>query len=116
MLRNNWKNLIRCDRGNYRAYSLGGNPNFQIPVQNNSDYVIDKITMSVSFIKDAGGVYKTEQVSLDNIPPHSVKYAVGPKSSRGTSVDIEMVEIFSRGMEFCYPRGNGDPFDPYYCK
>ncbi len=114
--RNNWSTFIYASSTQYQYSKLGGIDEFDIPIRNNTDYLIEEMKIKVRYIKEAGGVFKTEFVTLNNILPHSIKNVRAPKSNRGTSVDFEIVEVYSREMKFCYPQGGGDVLDPYYCR
>lgn len=115
-LRNSWSTYIYLSATQYKFSKLGGIDEFDIPVRNNSDYLIDQLRIKVQYIKAAGGVFKSEVVTVDNLAPHSTKTVRAPKSSRGTSVELDIIEAYSREMKMCYPRGGGDILDPYYCK
>ena len=115
-LRNNWSSYIHTNNTNYMYSKLGGIDEFDVPVTNETDYLLDEVVVHVSYIKAAGGVYKEENVTISNIAPHSVKVGRAPSSSRGTSVEIKTTEIISRTMHFCYPSGSGGYSDPYFCK
>lgn len=115
-IRNNWSSYIYHGSTEYTYSKLGGVDAFDIPIHNNTSYVLDEVKVKVSYIKAAGGVFKNEYVTITNVPPNAVKTVRAPRSKRGTSIDLEITEAYSRGLQFCYPRGGGDYSDPYYCK
>src|SRR5689334_79025 len=86
-LRNNWPAYITRNKFEYKYSYLGGIDAFNIPIENNTDFLVDEVIVSIDYIKAAGGVYKTEKVTISNIPPHSIKSARAPESPRGTSID-----------------------------
>lgn len=114
-IRNNWSSYVYCEQFKFRFSSLGGISEFGIPVRNNTDYKIDEVVIDVDYIKKAGGVYKTEQVTVYNIAPHSSKIGKAPESPRGTSVEIKISAIQSRDLNLCLPGNGWDMRDPYKC-
>ncbi len=115
-IRNNWESYIHYTDINYKYSPLGGIEAFDIPVQNNSDFLIDEVKITVSYIKENGGTFKEEQITINNIPPHSIKSSRAPDSPRGTSIQTKITEVISRGLHLCYPGTNSDLLDPNYCK
>jgi hypothetical protein len=63
-----------------------------------------------------GGLYKSETLSLTNLTAMSRKTVTAPDSDRGTSVKVEIQNIKASSFNFCYPYGQGDNTDPYYCR
>jgi hypothetical protein len=114
-IRNNWSSYIYVKEFHYKYSSLGGVDPFEIPVVNNTDHFIDEITISIKYIKASGGTYKTENIAINNIPPHAEKTALAPQSPRGTSVAADISEVISRSMQFCYPGIRRNLYDPYQC-
>jgi len=112
-LRNNWTHYIYTETTIYEDSRTRGIDAFQIPVRNNTDYLIDEVDVTVSYLKEAGGSYKDEKVAIFNIPPHSVKLGKAPSTLRGTSVQLKISDVISRSLNLCYPGGNKDYHDPY---
>lgn len=115
-VRNKWASYLYIGDINYKYSKLGGVDAFDIPIRNSTDYLLDEVVVSVEYIKAAGGVFKTEKVTVTNIQPHSTKLGRAPESNRGTSIDVKIESAISRPLNFCYPSGRGDYSDPYYCK
>jgi hypothetical protein len=114
--RNNWHSYVFIKQTQYKFSSLGGIESFDVPVQNNTDYLIDEVIVAVDYIKTSGETYKTENLTINNIPPHSVKTGRAPDSPRGTSIRANIIEAISRSMHFCFPSGSGGFSDQYFCK
>ncbi len=74
---------------------LGGIYNYKVTVHNDTDYPIDKVTVKVTYIKEDGGVHKTEQMTFANIAPHKTSMKKAPDSNRGTKVTNSVVKIES---------------------
>jgi hypothetical protein len=115
-VRNSWSDYIYVEDAHYMFSSLGGINAFDVPVRNNTDYVIDEVIVRIDYIKKSGGVYKTEDVTIYNIPPHSLKTVKAPESPRGTSIDLKVTSAQSRDLNLCYPGNGWEPGDPYRCR
>jgi hypothetical protein len=114
--RNRWADYIRMGETQPEIDDFwGGVDAFELPVKNDTEYLLDEVQVTVTYIKKSGEVYKTERVSLYNIPPRSIETAKAPESSRGTSVTMKITKITARNFHFCYPANNGNPQDPFYC-
>lgn len=122
--RNNFEKYIRVSTNQYTYNELGGISNLDVIVTNDTDYVLDEVNVNVDYIKDNGDIFKSEIVTLNNIPAHQNKSASAPESNRGTSVEVRMDGITSKKMHFCFYATNGigtysepeNPNDPYFCK
>lgn len=114
--RNNWKNYIKTGRSTYSFSTLGGIDAFTVSVYNNTEYMLDEVVVNVNYIKTSGDTYKTESVTINNVPANSYKTGTAPSSTRGTSVEIDIASVVSKKMHFCYPYDNGNPDDPHFCK
>jgi hypothetical protein len=114
--RNNWSSYIGVSRHNANPGWSGGMESFDVFVSNKTDYMLDQVEVLVTYVKDNGGIYKTETVTFTNVPPSSEMAERAPGSSRGTYVRTEIKSIQSKKMHFCFPSNNGNPADPYFCK
>ncbi|HSC55120.1 MAG TPA: DUF4339 domain-containing protein [Phnomibacter sp.] len=116
--RNNWKNFIAATNNQYTAFEFGGISNLAVIVYNRTDKTIDEVQVRVDYIKENGGLYKSETVAVTNIGPTSKKIVYAPTSDRGTSVKLEIESITAKSFHFCYPYGMNDNsnIDPYFCK
>ena len=122
--RNNFEKYIRVSTNQYTYNELGGISNLDIIVSNDTDYMLDEVNVNVDYIKDNGDIFKSEIVTLNNIPAHQNKSASAPESNRGTSVEVRMDGITSKKMHFCFYATNGigtysepeNANDPYFCK
>jgi hypothetical protein len=100
--RNNWSRYIKAVAGDYKYSTLGGIYNLEAVIQNNTDYPLDEVRVAVNYIKDSGANFKTEYVTIYNIPKNGRAAMPAPDSDRGTSVTIEINTIISRKMHFFY--------------
>jgi hypothetical protein len=114
--RNQWPNFISFGKLDYKSGALSGIKAFDVPVINRTGFTLDQVTIRLDYIKKGGGVFKTETLTVSNVPPNSTSSAKAPASNRGTSVNAYITGISSSKLNFCYPLNNGNPADPYYCK
>lgn len=116
--RNNITNLIQVTTNQYSINTFGGISNLDIIVTNNTDYTIDQITVAIAYIKKNDGVFKTEYLTFNNIPPMQNKSLSAPDSNRGLSVKLIKQTITASELNLCYDNSFipavGDP-DPFRC-
>jgi hypothetical protein len=112
-VRNNWASYIHTAKTEFKFSALGGIAPFEVPVKNNTDYFIDEVIVEVDYVKTNGNLYKSEKVTVRNIPPHSVKMGTAPKSPRGIDIDMRIVSVFSRDLKLAFPGNGMNPADPY---
>lgn len=117
-IRNNITSLIQVSTNQYSVDAFGGISNLDIIVTNNTDFIIDEITVAIDYIKKNDGVFKTEYLTFNNIPPKQNKSLSAPDSNRGLSVKLTQQSITSTDLNLCYNNSFtpavGDP-DPYKC-
>lgn len=117
-VRNQITDLVKITTNQYTIDSFGGITNLDLIAYNNTDYTIDNLTVAIDYIKENGGIFKTEYVTFYNIPPHQDKSLSAPDSNRGTSVNTKAQTITASELQLCYDASatpaTGDS-DPYHC-
>ena len=117
-IRNNITSLIQVSTNQYSVGAFGGISNLDIIVTNNTDFTIDEITVAIAYIKKNDGIFKTEYLTFNNIPPNQNKSLSAPDSNRGLSVKLTKQTITASELNLCYNNSFtpavGDP-DPYKC-
>ena len=116
--RNNWYKYINASSNSYSYSEIGGISDLEVIITNQTEYMLDEVEVLVSYVKTNGDNFKTETVTVYNIPANSTKSATAPESNRGTSVNLDIQGIISKKMHFCYSAGNwsNNSDDPYFCK
>ncbi|WP_281239916.1 DUF4339 domain-containing protein [Flavobacterium praedii] len=114
--RNNWQSYLTATTNQYQYREIGGIFNLAVIFTNNTDCKMDEIKVNVNYIKDSGGIYKTETVVFYNVLPGTQQTAQAPDSERGTSVELEISQAYSDKMNFYYPSDSGNYKDPYFYK
>ena len=116
--RNNINQYVGAHTNRYTYNGFGGISNLDIIVTNNTEYLLDEVVVAVDYIKDSGGIYKTENMTIYNIPAKQDKSVSAPESNRGTSVNVKVQSISSKSLHMCYddkfPPKAGE-IDPYFC-
>jgi len=85
-----------------------------VPVTNNTDYTIDEIVVSVNYIGKTGEIRHSEELTLFNVPPHSVRSVQAAYAPIGMAMNIEFRNITSKQMKFVYPGSSTNATDPYF--
>jgi hypothetical protein len=118
VLRNDWARQISAKPDEYEIDELGGISELEVIVTNNMEYPLDEVKVAVKYIKENGGVFKTEYVKIQDIPANGKLSMPAPDSHRGTSVKLDIVAAHSKKLEFCYNADNDfrGSEDPYHCK
>jgi hypothetical protein len=116
--RNNWSEYIRATNSKYFYSELGGISGLEVIVTNKTEYMLDEVQVLVYYVRTNGDNFKTETVTVYNVPAGSSKSISAPDSNRGTSVSMDIKSIISKKMHFCYLTGNwgSNSNDPYFCK
>jgi hypothetical protein len=116
VIRNSWTSYIFINNAHYTYTVFGNVEPLDIPIQNNSDYIIDEVIIAIRYSKSPGGTVKTENVTINNILPHSIKTVHAPPALQGVAVDTDITEVVSRGLQLCFPSGSGGAGDLYFCQ
>jgi hypothetical protein len=117
--RNNIEQYVGASTNQYSYNEFGGISNLDIIVTNNTEYLLNEVNVAVEYIKDSGGIYKTEIVTIYNIPAKQDKSASAPESDRGTSVNAKVQSISSKKLHMCYDNSfvpKAGEIDPYFCR
>lgn len=117
--RNNIEQYVSVSTNQYSYDAFGGISNLDIIVTNNTEYLLNEVNVNVDYIKDNGGIYKTEIVTIYNIPAKQDKSVSAPESNRGTSVNAKIQSISSKKLHMCYDNSfapKAGEIDPYFCR
>ncbi|MCG2612935.1 hypothetical protein LZZ85_01545 [Terrimonas sp. NA20] len=113
-LRNNWYSFISAEIPGYHFIGFESNQLMDLPVTNNTDFTIDEIVVSVNYIGKTGEIRRSEELSLFNVPPHSVRSVQAPYAPADMAMDIQFRNITSKQMSFAYPGSSTNATDPYF--
>ena len=115
--RNNWRNFISAEHGQFSVGVFGGVSELSITVYNQTDKAIDEVQVQVNYLRSSGASAGTQIVSATNIGPNSSKTVSAPDGG-GSNVSEEVISITAKSFHFCYPYGmdGNKNLDPYFCK
>ena len=113
-IRNNWSAFIKAIPNDFKRYKRGGIHHLQAIVQNQTGFPLDTVKLAVNYIR-RGRTFKTEFLTLVNIPEHGELSVPAPDSRGGTAVKVDFTEISSQKMQFFYnagllAEGKDDPY------
>jgi hypothetical protein len=114
-IRNNWSTFIKAVPNDFKHYKRGGIHHLQAIVQNKTGFPLDTVKLAVNYIR-RGQTFKTEFLTLVNIPEHGEISVPAPDSRGGTAVKVDFTEISSQKMQFFYNVGlqSEGKDDPYF--
>ncbi|MCK7557645.1 hypothetical protein MKQ70_22615 [Chitinophaga sedimenti] len=116
--RHNWKQFISVSTDDYRTGFLGGIKDLDIIVQNQSEYPVDNVVVTVQYLRNKGQVFKTEEYTVRNIAAKGKGTVKASNSRKGTKVEVKLKSITSQAMNLCWSKDKkvtpGDP-DPFLC-
>ncbi|MDQ0110142.1 hypothetical protein J2T02_005291 [Chitinophaga terrae (ex Kim and Jung 2007)] len=115
--RRNWQQFIAVSADDYKTGFLGGIKNLHIQIKNQTEYPIDNVVVTVTYLRNNNEVFKTEQYTISNIAEKSQRSIAASNSRKGSKVSVKIQSITSQAMNFCYsvskpaPAGNPDPYE-----
>lgn len=118
-IRNSIDSYVGASTNTYTVDAIGGITNLDAVVQNNTLFLLDEVDVEIEYIKENGTIFKTELVTIYNIPGKQDKSASAPDSERGLSVNVKVISIRSKELNLCYDNlvaPEAGKVDPYFCK
>lgn len=117
-MRKTWNDFIKLERGDYETHAFGGISGLDLTISNVTGYALDEVEVEVDYVKESGGVYKTETVVFKNLPSNTKQTKYAPESSRGTSVEVRIKAVTAHSFNFCYNmyRTGVGGDDPWKCQ
>ncbi|HEU4471048.1 MAG TPA: hypothetical protein VFR58_08195 [Flavisolibacter sp.] len=93
------KKQIVLKSSDYKVGIFGGISGLQLQVYNGSPHFVNRLTVSVDYLKPNGEVVASEQVELSSIRPGSTKTLAVPGNNRGVKVRCQVVNISSEAYK-----------------
>lgn len=87
----------------YKKGFLGGISNLRVRVDNPTRLTFTSIRIRVSYIKENGDVFSTQNMFFNNIGPNDTRTRTAPESRRGTSVRAQIVAYDSPDIPDLHP-------------
>ena len=82
----------------YTVAAFGGIRNLKITLQNNSRYLLDKVSVELHYLNPEGTVVKTETIDFNFVQPGAEATVAVKKSTRGVKLDYKITRIESKEM------------------
>ena len=78
--------------------AFGGIRNLKMTLQNNSRYLLDKVSVELHYLNPEGTVVKTETIDFNFVQPGAEATVAVKKSTRGVKLDYKITRIESKEM------------------
>jgi flagellar motility protein MotE (MotC chaperone) len=114
--RNNWASYITIGKLDIKKNKDDGIDPFDIPVRNNTNALLEKVTLRVDYWKKDKKVVNSETVNVYNVPAGTILNGKASGYKKGTTAKVIITGITSRKLNFCYPGSSYAPDDPFFCK
>ena len=88
-------NKVKEEISNVSWGGLGGASDIQIKMNNPTKLGFKFIKVEISYVKDSGELYKTEEVIFYDVTPYSSQLENAPNSDRGTKLRTKIIEFES---------------------
>ena len=87
------ENYISIQPGRFSTGVFGGISSFPIALTNNSQVFLPLVVVSIEYIQNNEKVFKTENLSYNNLEPGETVTLKAPKSARGVRISTHMVVL-----------------------
>lgn len=94
----------------YNVGFLGGVRNLTITLQNNSGYMLYKVTVEVNCLNSSGNIVKTDQINFQSVKAGDAAVMKVDKSNRGVKVKYHITHIECKALGD-HQAGEPDPGD-----
>lgn len=92
----NISNQLALQANDYDMGSFGGIKNLEMTLQNNSNYLIDNITVHIKYLNPEGNMVNSEKINFQSINPGESSTIAVKKSKRGVKIDYQIIKIESK--------------------
>ena len=82
----------------YTVAAFGGIRDLKVTLQNNSQYLLDKVSVELHYLNPEGTVVKTETIEFKYVEPGAEATVAVKKSFRGVKLDYKITRIESKEM------------------
>jgi len=80
----------------YNVGSFGGIRNLKMTLHNDSEYLLDKVTVEIQYLNPEGIILKTDNIFFQSLPPGDKATIAVDKTKRGVKVEYKIVRIDSK--------------------
>jgi len=82
----------------YNVGSFGGIRNLEMTLQNDSKYLLDKVTVEIRYLNPEGIILKTDNIFFQSIQPGDASTIPVNKTKRGVKVNYKITKIESKEL------------------
>ena len=93
------RDLVTVQSNNYIRGAFGGIRGLELTVSNNSDYLVDEVSVELQIMKPSEQPLRTDIITFKNIGSNKSITVKVPDSQRGIRVDYRITNIESRQFE-----------------
>ncbi|RYY83625.1 MAG: DUF4339 domain-containing protein [Chitinophagaceae bacterium] len=113
-----WDRHLSARHSDYKYSNWGGIYGLKVIFTNDSKYMMNEMTATVSYIKANGDIWRNVPVTIYNVAPYTTITQSMEDVERGTSVEVQLTGAVSREAEFNMVKGydSGNPGDRYHMR
>ncbi|MBL0307305.1 MAG: hypothetical protein IPQ25_15120 [Chitinophagaceae bacterium] len=89
----NISSKLQLKANEYSVAAFGGIRNLKMTLQNDSRYLLDKVSVELNYLNPEGKVVKTEKIDFNYIQPGAEATIAVNKTSRGVKLDYKITSI-----------------------
>lgn len=89
------KRLLKIKTNSYKVGLFGGINGLELTVFNNSTQVVDKLIVTIDYLRPNGVVVQSENVSFSSIKPKGAQTISIPGSNRGVKIRYKILKAYS---------------------
>lgn len=89
---------LQLKANEYNVAAFGGIRNLKMTLQNDSRYLLDKVSVELRYLNPEGAVVKTEMIDFNFVQPGGEVTVAVKKTSRGVKVDYKITRIESKEL------------------
>ncbi|MEQ1676227.1 MAG: hypothetical protein ABL876_05990 [Chitinophagaceae bacterium] len=98
MTAENIASKLQLKANEYNVAAFGGIRNLKMTLQNDSRYLLDKVSVELRYLNPEGAVVKTEVIDFNFVQPGGEVTVAVKKTSRGVKVDYKITHIESKEL------------------
>jgi hypothetical protein len=96
------ENYLNLLTGRYSTGVFGGISSFPVTVTNNSPVMMDLVVITIEYIQNNEKIFKTENLSFNDLESGETVTIKAPKSSRGIKITAHIHIVNSRQLDLSY--------------
>lgn len=89
---------LQLKANEYTVAAFGGIRNLKMTLQNDSRYLLDKVSVELRYLNPEGKVVKTETIDFNFVQPGAEATVAVKKTSRGIKLDYKITHIESKEL------------------